>query len=90
MAAVHLVCTCGCAVKPRCANIPARKVNCAVAAMEDVLECSKLLEIDLKDMQLEAILSFVNGRDTFVSLPTGYGKSLVYAILPSVFDRIKG
>ena len=25
-----------------------------------------------------------------MSLPTGYGKSICYAILPSVFDRIKG
>ena len=34
--------------------------------------------------------SFVEGHDTFVSLPTVYGKSICYAILPSIFDRIKG
>ena len=44
----------------------------------------------LKEKQLEAIHAFLDKRDTFVSLPTGYGKSLIYAILPLVFDKLKG
>ena len=32
----------------------------------------------------------VSGKDTFVSLPTGYGKSLIYASLPYIFDQKKG
>ncbi len=36
-----------------------------------------------------AILNFVVGKDVFVSLPTGGGKSLCYAALPSVFDRLR-
>ena len=43
----------------------------------------------LKPKQLEAVCSFVAGNDTFVTLPTGYGKSLIYAILPLVFDSIR-
>jgi superfamily II DNA helicase RecQ len=37
-----------------------------------------------------AISSFISGKDIFVSLPTGYGKSLCFAILPSVFDALRG
>ena len=48
------------------------------------------LKIKLKEKQLEALLTFLTGRDVFVSLPTGYGKSIVYGIMPLVFDSIKG
>ena len=44
----------------------------------------------LKDKQVEAVCSFTEGNDVFVSLPTGYGKSTIYAILPFVFDKIRG
>ena len=44
----------------------------------------------LKPLQREAIRAFVLGKDVFVSLPTGYGKSLCYALLPLVFDRLRG
>ena len=44
----------------------------------------------LKDKQKEAICSFVNGRDFFVILPTGYGKTLCYVLLPYVFDHLRG
>ena len=40
----------------------------------------------LKEEQKKAIKAFVGGNDVFISLPTGYGKSLCYALLPSIFD----
>ena len=43
-----------------------------------------------KDKQREAVCAFVGGRNTFVILPTGYGKSVIYTILPTVFDRLRG
>ena len=45
---------------------------------------SKLGISSLKGKQREAITSFVDGHDVFVSLPTGYGKSLCYTLLPLV------
>lgn len=45
---------------------------------------------ELKDKQVEAMTSVLNGNDTFVSLPTGYGKSVIYAALPLAFDFLKG
>ena len=45
---------------------------------------------ELKDEQKEAVKAFANGKDVFVSLPTGYGKSLCYQILPVLFDALRG
>ena len=44
---------------------------------------------ELKKEQSQAIRSFVSGRDVFVALPTGYGKSYCYALLPLVFDCLR-
>ena len=44
----------------------------------------------LKPKQLEAVHTFMSGRDTFVSLPTGYGKSVIYAILPLAINYFLG
>ena len=43
----------------------------------------------LKDKQKEAIHNFVRGHDCFVILPTRYGKTLCYALLPFVFDHLR-
>lgn len=45
---------------------------------------------NLKDKQKQSILEFIKGRDVFVSLPTGFGKSLCYIVLPYVFDELRG
>ena len=44
----------------------------------------------IKPKQREAIEAFYLGKDVFVSLPTGYGKSIIYAIMPILFDKMKG
>ena len=55
-----------------------------------VLKVAEKLQIAVKDKQMDAIVSFMLGNDVFVSLPTGYGKSLIYAMLPMAFDLYKG
>ena len=43
----------------------------------------------VKEKQHEAVKTFVSGKDTFVSLPTGYGKSLCYCLLHLVYDYLR-
>ena len=43
-------------------------------------------ELKLKPERWSAIESVYGGRDVFVSLPTGFGKSICYQMLPFVFD----
>ena len=53
-----------------------------------IIESRKVLGIKpFRVKQVEAIDSFLSGRDTFVSLPTGYGKSVIYAALPPAFNN---
>ena len=40
----------------------------------------------LKEKQVDAIASVLRNRDTFAILPTGYGKSLIYYLLPMAYD----
>ena len=35
------------------------------------------------------IRSFIGGKDVFVALPTGYSKSLCFALLPYIFENMK-
>ena len=44
----------------------------------------------LKEEQEQALVHFANGHNVFVSLPTGYGKSLCYVVLPRLFDMPRG
>ena len=43
---------------------------------------------ELKYEQKKAILDFISGKDVFIALPTGFGKTLIYCCLPRVFDLL--
>ena len=64
---------------------PAMDIKTAIT-----LSGKKLGYGELKDKQVEAVASFMQGRDVFVSLPTGFGKSIIYALLPFAFDNMRG
>ena len=46
------------------------------------LKCSNIRS--LTEHQERAMLNVIGGKDTFVSLPTGHGKSLIYQLAPPV------
>ena len=46
--------------------------------------------VELKEEQRECLQRFLEGHDVFGSLPTGYGKSLIYGLLPESFNYIRG
>lgn len=50
------------------------------------LKCVGKASVTLKKEQAEALESMFNGQDTFVWLPTGFGKSVCYECLPFLFD----
>ena len=54
-------------------------------------EVSRIFEVDLKEKQIVAMQTFMSGRDVFVTLQTGYGKSLIYAfyLLLLIFSRVR-
>ena len=42
----------------------------------------------LKKEQRDVVLQFMSGRDVFCCLPTGFGKSVCYILLPMMFDTL--
>ncbi len=42
----------------------------------------------MKPEQVDVVVAMLQGRDVFAILPTGFGKSLCYACLPSAFDSL--
>ena len=56
-----------------------------------IVESAQAVGIEkLKPEQFRAIDSILRGKDTFVSLPTGYGKSVIFTALPLAFDKVRG
>ncbi|KAL5483863.1 hypothetical protein EMCRGX_G020281 [Ephydatia muelleri] len=52
--------------------------------------CVKLGYPLLRENQLKAVKSFMQGNDVFLILPTGSGKSLCFSVLPFAFDYLYG
>ena len=57
------------------------EVNAAIQKAAEMVGYSPL-----KIEQKECIQAFMSGRDVFPILPTGFGKTVCYACLPSVFN----
>ena len=44
----------------------------------------------LRDNQKKTLEAYLSGRDVFVSVPTGAGKSLTFELAPYAFDCLNG
>ena len=49
---------------------------------------NKLAFSSVKYQQMMVINEFIRNRDVFVVLPTGFGKTLCFTCLPTVFDEL--
>ena len=45
-------------------------------------------QLGYEEKQLEVVSGVLNGQDVFAVLPTGFGKSLCFASLPSIYDQL--
>ncbi|XP_066916659.1 probable ATP-dependent DNA helicase RecS [Clytia hemisphaerica] len=62
----------------------------AVTKLESLRNfCNGLTGFELKYKQLEAVDSILMGKDTLCILPTGFGKSLIYQILPACVKKFR-
>ena len=57
-------------------------------ALKFALCCIGKGDFTLKAEQLDAIKCIYDGRDVFLWLPTGFGKSICYETLPFVFNYV--
>ena len=60
------------------------------SAINHALLCLGCPNLTLKPEQRESVRYVYAGKDVFVWLPTGFGKSLCYEMLPFVFDVKRG
>jgi superfamily II DNA helicase RecQ len=44
--------------------------------------------VELKEEQCAILSAVFEGKDVFAQLPTGYGKSLIYTLIPLLMDRL--
>ena len=51
-------------------------------------EIESKYDFTFKEKQLTAIKSIIDNKDTFIVLPTGYGKSKIYVHLPEIYELV--
>ena len=64
---------------------------CSEADAEKAVKyAEQKLQRTFHEKQKSAITAFLTGKDIFVGLPTGYGKSLIFQAIPVCYNFIRG
>ena len=61
------------------------KVSAAIAG----LRSTRPWVPSLKEEQMKALTALAERRNVFAVLPTGFGKSLIYGLLPLIYDEVR-
>ncbi len=70
--------------------IPMLEVSAPISTIEATINSSfEKFGFQPTSKQWESIYNSVIGKDVFISIPTGSGKSLCYGLLPTVYNRLK-
>lgn len=54
----------------------------------DSLKSVYKISFDLKSEQLKVLLATLNQQNAFAVLPTGYGKTMCFALIPLLLDEV--
>ena len=57
-----------------------------IESVQYALSQLKMSHLKLKEEQEKVVRAIFEGKDVFVLLPTGFGKSVCFQVLPFVFD----
>lgn len=60
-----------------------------LSRLQSTAHLSSLVFILATSEQIESVYNSLIGKDVFVSVPTGSGKSLCYGLLPTVYNKLK-
>jgi bloom syndrome protein len=62
----------------------------SVSALYETVKAAypRLVPYQLKDKQLKVLEELLSGKDVVGILPTGYGKTLIFALFPLMFDMV--
>ena len=74
---------------PGCEEMASCWTDCVIR--QAIVEAANSLGYaTIRELQAKVITSIVAGKDVFLSLPTGTGESLCFALVPLVFDCLFG
>ena len=66
-----------------------RAIAMFFTSLHSSISCSSYWNVNLKPKQVKCLEAVYSGRDVVAVLPTGYGKSIIFHLLPALlFDKV--